>query len=172
MINLLSLQSNKKSFMKRILLLSGLAGLLIICAVSCKNGNNTSLSSDLVKNPNTANGVSDTTKLPIFQFTEEIHDFGKIIQGEKVSYSFKFKNIGKSDLVITDARGSCGCTIADYPKTAIAPNGEGTIDVTFNSEGKRGYQNKTVTIIANTQPNTKVLTIKAQIQVPEGESDN
>jgi hypothetical protein len=161
--------------MKRIFILSVFALSLLVFAVSCHNGDKQSkdeqLSSDVVKNPNTANGDADTSRLPMFSFTDEVHDFGRIIQGEKVSYSFKFKNVGKSDLVITDANGSCGCTIADYPKTAIAPNGEGSIDVTFNSEGKKGYQSKTVTIVANTQPNTKVLTIKAQIQIPEGDSD-
>jgi hypothetical protein len=147
---------------------------LLFSVVSCKNGNNQNtdpISSDIVKNPNTADGVTDTSSLPRFKFNEEIHDFGRVIQGEKVSYAFKFTNVGKSDLVITDAKGSCGCTIADYPKTAIAPNAEGVIDVTFNTENKKGYQNKTITIIANTQPNTKVLNIKAQVQVPEGESD-
>lgn len=158
--------------MKRFILVPSFA-LLILCFIaSCKNGNNQTtdpISSDIVKNPNTADGDTDSSSLPMFKFIEEIHDFGRVIQGEKVSYSFKFTNIGKSDLVITDAKGSCGCTIADYPKTAIAPNGEGVIDVTFNTESKKGYQNKTITIIANTQPNTKVLTIKAQVQVPEGE---
>lgn len=160
--------------MKRLLFLSGITAIAILLAVSCKNGNQSNLPGDLVKNPNTADGKGDTSGLPRFQFTEEFHDFGKIIQGEKVSYSFKFKNVGKSDLVITDAHGSCGCTIADYPKTPIPANGEGTIDVTFNTEGKKGFQSKTVTLIANTQPNTKVLTIKAMVQAPEGEnkSDN
>jgi len=161
--------------MKRIIFLSVFISVFIFI-YSCKSRNNQSdnnpLSSDIVKNPNSAEGSSDTSKLPKFQFVEEMHDFGKIAQGEKVEYSFKFKNVGKSDLVITDARVSCGCTIADYPKTAIAPNGEGSIDVKFNSEGKKGFQNKTVTIIANTQPNTKVLTIKAQVQVLEGENNN
>ena len=153
--------------MKRIIFLSGFIGVLILLDISCKHGNK-NISADVVNNPNTANGNTDSTKLPAFQFAEEIHDFGKIIQGEKVSYSFKFKNIGKSDLVISDARGSCGCTIADYPKTAIAPGAEGSIDVKFNTEGKKGFQTKTVTLLANTQPSTKVLTIKAKVQVPEG----
>jgi hypothetical protein len=162
--------------MKRKIITQGLLLLAVLFAVSCKNGNNQNsdqaLSSDIVNNPNTANGNTDVSSLPKFAFAEEIHDFGKVIQGEKVSFSFKFKNAGKSDLIITDAKGSCGCTIADYPKTPIHPNGEGTIDVTFNTESKRGFQNKTVTLIANTQPNTKILTIKAQVQVPEGESEN
>ncbi|NTW31343.1 MAG: DUF1573 domain-containing protein [Bacteroidetes bacterium] len=152
-------------------------GLSFICivllfAISCKNGNNSAdqaLSADIVNNPNTSNGDSDTSKLPKFSFSEDVHDFGQIIQGEKVSFSYKFKNVGKSDMIITDAKGSCGCTVADYPKIPIKPNGEGTIDVTFNSEGKKGFQNKTITIVANTQPSTKILTIKVNIKVPEEE---
>lgn len=143
------------------------------CSSTGTNGNtksdDTTVTSDDLKNPNTADGTSDTSNLPRFEFEEEIHDFGRVIQGEKVSYSFKFKNSGKSDLVISDAKATCGCTIADYPKKPVPPNGTGTIDITFNTESKKGYQNKTVTIIANTQPNTKVLTIKAQIQIPEEE---
>lgn len=153
--------------MKRFLILPGITSIAILLAVSCNNGSQSNIPGDIVKNPNTADGNGDTSNLPRFKFAEEQHDFGKIIQGEKVSYSFKFKNIGKSDLVITDAHGSCGCTIADYPKTPIPANGEGTIDVKFNSEGKKGFQSKTVTLIANTQPNTKVLSIKAMVQVPE-----
>jgi hypothetical protein len=162
--------SKKQTDMKRLLFLIYPAALVFILAISCKNSSQSNLSGDLVKNPNTADGKSDTSNLPRFLFNEELHDFGKIIQGEKVSYSFKFKNVGKSDLVITDAHGSCGCTIADYPKTPIPANGEGTIDVKFNTEGKKGFQTKTVTLMANTQPNTKVLTIKAMVQVPEGEN--
>ncbi len=153
--------------MKRLLNLSGIAAIAILFAVSCKNGNQSNIPGDVVNNPNTADGKGDTSSLPKFQFVEEQHDFGKIQQGEKVSYAFKFKNVGKSDLVITDAHGSCGCTIADYPKTPIPANGEGTIDVKFNSEGKKGFQSKTVTLIANTQPNTKILSIKAMVQVAE-----
>jgi len=70
-------------------------------------------------------------------------------------------------MIISDVKGNCGCTVADFPKTPIKPGGEGTIDVTFNSEGKKGFQSKNITITANTQPNTKVLALKAMIQVPE-----
>lgn len=139
---------------------------IVSCKSSTKNGEE-KISSDLITNPITANGDSDTSKLPVFLFDEEVHDFGRVIQGEKVSFSYKFKNTGKSSLLISDAKGSCGCTVADFPKKPIAPGESGSIDVKFNTEGKKGFQNKTITLIANTQPNTKVLTIKAQIQVPE-----
>jgi len=139
--------------------------LLAITVISSCNNNNR-ISTDIVNNPITANGGSDTTSLPRFQFETDNHDFGKIIQGEKVTYSFKFKNVGKSDLVITGASGSCGCTVPSFPKNPIAPGQSGKIDVQFNSDGKKGIQNKTITVAANTQPNTVILKIKVEIVVP------
>jgi hypothetical protein len=139
----------------------------------CKNGSekdsngNDNVSTDIVNNPNTADGKGDNSKLPVFKFEQETHDFGNIVEGEKVSYSFKFKNVGGAEMVITSATGSCGCTIPSFPKKPIMPGESATIDVTFNSEGKKGFVNKTVTVMANTQPATKVLTIKAMIKATE-----
>ncbi len=138
-------------------------------AVGCNNDNTNKdeqISADIVNNPNTANGKTDLSSLPKFQFTEEEHDFGKIIQGEKVTWSFRFKNVGKSDMIISSVKGSCGCTVADFPKKPIPPGEENQITVSFDSEGKRGLQNKTLTVAANTQPNVKVLSIKAEIIEP------
>jgi hypothetical protein len=118
---------------------------------------------DLVNNPNTANGSVDKDKLPIFEFEKEEHDFGRLREGEQVSYTFKFKNVGKRDLVISGQKTTCGCTVADYSKTPIKPGESGQVTVSFNSEGKGGMNMKTVTLTANTQPNTKVLTIRAEV---------
>ena len=84
--------------------------LMVLVLFSCGQKKNDKLSSDLVNNPNTASGNA-SDNLPKFQFAEETHDFGKIIQGEKVTYFFKFKNAGKSDLLIFNATASCGCTV-------------------------------------------------------------
>lgn len=97
-------------------------------------------------------------------FKEMEHDFGKIKQGDKVKYTFKFKNTGKEPLVINSAKGSCGCTVPSYPKEPVAPGADGIIDVEFNSAGKSGAQTKTVTLNANTDPNPTRLTIKAEIE--------
>ena len=83
-----------------------------------------------------------------------------------MSFPFVFKNTGKSDLLIFNATASCGCTVPEYPKKPIHPGDEGKIIVSFNTEGKNGVQKKTVTLMANTQPNTKVLTIKAEVYKP------
>ncbi len=129
---------------------------------SNKDGGKT-ISTDIVANPATASGNTTQTVLPAFQFAEETHDFGKIIAGEKVSYSFKFKNIGNANLIISAASGSCGCTVPQWPTEPIGPGKEGVINVIFNSEGKSGVQKKTVTLTSNTIPNTKVLTITGEV---------
>ena len=121
------------------------------------------LSSDLVTNPNTASGKSDPGNLPVINFTETEHDFGKIVEGESVSFDFRFRNTGKTDLVISDVSTSCGCTVPSYPKTAIRPGQEGIIKVAYNSRGKKGVQKKDVVVIANTQPNATRLRIKAEV---------
>ena len=148
-----------KSFSAVILLCAG------VIAFSLTSCNNDRISSDVIQNPNTANGKGDLSQLPYFKFVEESHDFGKILQGETVSFPFKFKNAGKSDLIISDVSTSCGCTVPSFPKTPIHPGQDGAIKVSFNSAGKHGYQNKNIVIVANTQPNTFVLRIKAEVMM-------
>ena len=145
---------------------------LIVFAASCnqkksKNNEQKEISTKLVNNPNSASGKTNKNILPKFKFDEEVHDFGKVIQGEQVSFAFRFKNIGKSDLLISAVSTSCGCTISKFPKFPIHPGEKNIIYVKFNSEGKKGFQNKSIIIVANTQPNTKVLRIKAQVINPE-----
>ncbi len=146
--------------MKKLLTVISLSALLFL--FSCGSGNGR-IDTDVVNNPNTASGKGDLSVLPSFDFEEEVHDFGKIREGETVSYSFIFTNTGKSDLLISDVSTSCGCTVPTYPKTPIKPGKSGTIKVTFNSAGKHGFQTKNIVVVANTQPNTKLIQIKAQV---------
>ena len=99
----------------------------------------------------------------MFKFEETTHDFGTIHSGERMSYDFKFTNTGNAALIISQATGSCGCTIPEYPKDPIKPGDDGVIKVKYNSEGQGGQISKTITILANTIPNTKVLTISAEV---------
>jgi hypothetical protein len=103
---------------------------------------------------------------PYIQFEKETHDFGKVIQGDIVRYQFKFKNIGNKDLIITDVKGSCGCTVTQFPKHPIKPNQESTIDVSFNSAAKMGPQNKNLTVYSNAEQSLKVLYIKSEVVSP------
>jgi len=104
--------------------------------------------------------VKGTTEIT-FENTE--HDFGTITQGDKVTYDFKFKNTSKSELLIKDAKGSCGCTVPEYPKDPISPGQEDIIKVSFNSAGKIGDQIKSVTLFCNIPEGVKVLHIKSNI---------
>lgn len=101
--------------------------------------------------------------LPTMDFDKTTYDFGTIQQGEKVSTTFAFTNSGKAPLLIRDAHASCGCTVPDYPKQPIAPGGRGRIEVTFNSFGKKGRQNKTVTLLTNTEAGKEYVRIKANV---------
>jgi hypothetical protein len=96
-------------------------------------------------------------------FLEKTHDFGSINQGDKVGTEFEFTNSGNVDLIITDAVGSCGCTVPEFPKKAIKPSENGSIKVLFNATNRSGLQNKSVTITANTPKGTEILNIKANV---------
>ena len=97
-------------------------------------------------------------------FDKVSHDFGTIEEGETVQTAFNFTNTGKADLLIVDARGSCGCTVPKYPKNIpIKPGETGQILVSFDSSNKPNMQQKTVTISANTQSGRETLRIKAMV---------
>ncbi len=157
--------------MKKITAMLFMAGVIIGCGDKPAEETGT-LDTEVVSNPATADnetGADGDVAVPVFTFEKEVHDFGTIVQGEKVAYSFKFKNTGQGDLIITDAKGSCGCTVPEWPKEPVPPGGEGKIDVVFNSEGKSGQQNKKITITANTVPSMTVLAINGVIEVPVAE---
>ncbi len=89
---------------------------------------------------------------------------GTISEGETVTTEFSFTNTGKTDLIIVDARGSCGCTVPKYPKNvAIKPGESETITVSFDSSNKPGVQQKSVTLSANTASGREMLRIKANV---------
>jgi hypothetical protein len=145
---------------------------LVLILTGCQGGasdGRETLPADLVNNPNSASGKAGTGSLPVITFTETDHDFGRIIEGETVSYSFNFTNTGKSDLIIAEVSTSCGCTVPSYPTTPIKPGEKGAVKIAFNSNGRRGYQSKNVLVTSNTQPNTNVIRIRAQVVNPGSE---
>jgi len=140
---------------------------MVLLLGACQSGEKPQVDTDLIQNPLTAEGNADTSMLPKFQWKEMVHDFGVIVQGERVSYTFTFKNIGKSNLIISSVHASCGCTVPKYDSAPIAPGKEGKIEVVFDSSGRSGMQNKTVTVLANTQPSSVELHFTAEVVVPE-----
>ena len=98
---------------------------------------------------------------PIMEFDKEVVDFGTLTEGDTVSHVFKFKNVGKSALTITDVQGQCGCTIASKPDHPIGVGQSDQITVRFNSQGKAGTNKKFVTIFSNANPPQTVLAFTA-----------
>jgi len=109
---------------------------------------------------------NDNPNQASFKFKEEEFSFTSIKQGDVVNHDFSFTNTGKEPLVISDAKGSCGCTVPTWPKEPIAPGATAVIKVTFNSAGKMGAQDKTVTLTSNAKENPMVLHLKGNVEKP------
>ncbi|CAL2055771.1 DUF1573 domain-containing protein [Tenacibaculum sp. 190524A05c] len=118
--------------------------------VSCKKGN----AAAKVKQENVTEANQRDKEIsqgaPSISFDREVHDFGTVEEGFVVETSFKVTNTGKSDLVITDAKATCGCTVPTWPKEPIKPGDSAEVQVKFNTAGKPNKQSKTVTLTTNT----------------------
>ena len=142
--------------------------LLLVSLASCNSSSDEkTITTDLVNSPLTANSNAEKVLTPNIEMLETSYNFGEIQQGESVTHDFILKNTGDADLLVSAAKGSCGCTVPEWPKTPIAKGEEAAIKVTFNSAGRSGKQNKTVTLVTNAIPNTKVLTINGNVIVPQ-----
>ncbi len=116
-------------------------------------------------NPTTAPAApaAPTGPTTVMTFTETEFNFGKVKAGEKVQHEYTFKNTGKEPLVISNAKGSCGCTVPVWPKEPIAPGASGKIKVEFDTKGKSGMKTNQVTITANTDPVQSIIQIKGEV---------
>ena len=138
-----------------------LAGVFAMTFVSCKDK-----AAEKVKEENVeiaADRDAKNADYPVMTFAEVEHDFGTINEGDVVEHKFTFTNTGKAPLVIVSAKGSCGCTVPDWPKEPVAPGATGEMLVKFNSNGKPNQQTKQVTITANTEAGQEILKIKAMV---------
>ncbi len=171
--------------MRKSILLLALCSLLFWGCDSSKNTESTTSTASQAETPatavaNTASSVKPAMeeKLEVekveavagygkFKFEEESFDFGDIQQGDVVEHAFKFTNVGDAPLKISNIKASCGCTTPSWPREAIAPGAEGEILVKFNSRGKQGQQNKTVTISANVEGGIDRISIRTNIKVDQ-----
>ena len=101
-------------------------------------------------------------------FEETEFDFGTVNEGEKVSHTYTFTNEGDEPLILSNAKGSCGCTVPSWPREPIAPGATGEITVEFNSKNKKGKRNQKVTITANTNPPQSFIYLKGDVTPSAG----
>ena len=113
------------------------------------------------------NAQTTIEKGPKISFSKEVHDYGTIKNGADGSCTFEFKNNGDSPLIISNAKGSCGCTVPDWPKEPIAPGASGVIKVSYDTM-RTGEINKSVTITSNAvNAPDKIVFIKGTVLAPE-----
>jgi hypothetical protein len=158
------------------------AVLLLVAVIACKNESSSTEgaastdaaagtvapSADVANPTGEAMPAAPTGPTTTIEYESMVHDFGEIKEGDMVKYSFKFKNTGSEPLVISDAKGSCGCTVPDWPREPIAPGASAEIKVEFDSKGKGtedgSKQTKRVTVTANTNPAQTYLTISGVVK--------
>ncbi|HOY49967.1 MAG TPA: DUF1573 domain-containing protein [Flavobacteriales bacterium] len=110
---------------------------------------------------------------PAIEFEKETHDYGTIKNGADGTCEFKFKNTGKEPFVISNARGSCGCTVPDWPKEPIGPGKSGVVKVSYDTK-RSGAINKNVTLtiqnMAKDKTGTKMIYIKGNVEPPPADA--
>ena len=138
--------------------LSLLAAALLL---ACNTGTDGKLSPELVRNGQSADG--SPAELPVITFDGPDYNFGKVNEGDKVAHTFRFTNTGKSDLIISNAQPSCGCTVADFPHHPIKPGESGQIETVFDTNGKAGSPHKTITVSTNCEPAIVEISISGEV---------
>lgn len=139
----------------------GIYAILALSVVSCKDA----AADKFVENNVQATELPTVNieDLPVVGFDKEVLDLGSLKMGEVGHGSVLITNNGKTDLVIYNAQGSCGCTVPETPKEPIKPGQSYEMKVSFDSAGKPGLQQKTVTLTTNTAQGREVFTVKAQV---------
>jgi hypothetical protein len=139
------------SALKNSLLVLGCAGLLVLSGCENKQSDNAEASE---ATPGT---------VPVMTFDQPEVTLPEMTEGDTVQHVYAFKNTGNADLQVFSASASCGCTVPSYPDKPIPPGGTGEIRVVFNSKNKAGSNTKTVTVYANTKPETNTVSFKVNV---------
>lgn len=140
--------------MKIWLIIFCISGILVSCSI--RNHSEDTNAVPLNKEEH----FQDTTTV---QMIDSVYDFGKVTDGERITYSYRFRNTGNKALVISSATASCGCTVPEKPEEPVKPGETGSLKVVFNSEGRVGPTNKAVTVISNAYPAFPVLQLKGEV---------
>ena len=144
--------------MKKILLFLLVSGIFI----SCDNRRKDKLADDTAKQ--TEQALKETTMV---QIIDSAYNFGKVTDGEKVEYSYRFKNVGTKPLVVIEAHASCGCTVPQKPEKPVLPGEMGFIKIVFDSKGRIGAAHKTITVTSNAKPEFPQLVITGDVVAKE-----
>ncbi len=132
--------------------------LVTIISIACNNSEKDIKTADSVKQ----NGIAlkDSTTVEII---DAGYDFGKVTDGEKVEYNYRFKNTGTKPLVIINVSATCGCTVPQKPEKPVMPGETGFIKVVFDSKGRVGSAHKAITVTSNANPGFPELQLTGEV---------
>jgi hypothetical protein len=139
--------------MRKIIVISFGLVTIIISNCSSRQGHDSSV----------AGSKTNSAAKSVISFREYQHDFGKVAEGEKVSYTFTFDNKGETNLIISAATTTCGCTLSKYDTKPIPPGANGSLEVVFDTSGRNGKQTKTITVKSNATTPVVLLKITAEV---------
>lgn len=106
----------------------------------------------------------DPADAPVITWDEAVFSFGEIQEGKEVKHTYTFTNTGKSPLIISDVKASCGCTTPEFTKAPVKPGEKGNITVVFNSAGQRGKQQKIISVMSNANPKVSMVQLKGEVK--------
>ena len=136
-----------------------IAAFFLTCTIFSCNIRSTKDQSDVQAANHTPHFTDSTT----VEMIDSSYNFGKILDGEKVEYSYRFRNTGKNPLIVSSAVASCGCTVPEKPEEPIKPGGTGFLKVVFYSKGRVGDVHKEITVTSNAYPRFPVLQLTGQV---------
>jgi hypothetical protein len=145
--------SNDSGFMKKVINISWILIIIVVAGCVNRSVNNSA-------NPGTDSNGTGKSEIV---FREYQYDFGKVTQGEKISHTFIFENKGTTNLIITSASTTCGCTVSKYNTKPIPPGSTGNLEVVFDTSGRDGMQTKTITVKSNASKPVVLLKITAEV---------
>lgn len=145
--------------MKKIL--AGMLAVSTLCYCNIRNTkNDKENNTDTTDHVHKTQIIKDSTTVAMI---DSVHNFGKITDGEKVEFTYRFRNTGKNPLIITGANASCGCTVPETPDEPIAPGQIGHIKAVFNSKGRVGDVHKEITVSSNAVPGFPALKLEGEV---------
>ncbi len=136
---------------------------MILMVLSCGRQNG----SQVQKSQISEISDQDVQGQPIMLFDTLIHDFGTIIEGERVVCYFDYTNSGEADLMITAVEATCGCTTPDWSSEPLGPGQSETLEIIFDAAGRSGEQRKLVTVKSNASNHLVQLTIRANVNTSD-----
>jgi hypothetical protein len=136
--------------------------MLSLAFISCKESATSKINTSNLESAKERDAVIGLGSA-IVEFDQTEYDFGELVEGEIAEGTFKITNKGKVNLIITSAKATCGCTVPEWPRDPIAPGASANLKFTFNSSGRVGKQNKSITLQTNSEKVTELIRIKGTV---------